>query len=87
MIVVSVPLIALMGMTSVNLVLQHDESHERTASLNARNLVVAADQVLADAVNAETGARGYGVTRSSSPLQPGADPDQRGTRVVAGNSR
>ncbi|MGD0609613.1 MAG: ATP-binding protein, partial [Streptosporangiaceae bacterium] len=70
LIVVAVPLIALMGATSANLVLQRDESHEREVSLNARNVVAAADQVLADAVNAETGARGYGGTRDPLFLAP-----------------
>ncbi|MGD0239195.1 MAG: ATP-binding protein [Streptosporangiaceae bacterium] len=70
LIVVAVPLIALMGLTSANLLLQQQETHERNASLNARNLVSAADQVLADAVNAETGVRGYASTRQSLFLGP-----------------
>ena len=68
LIVVTVPLIALMGITSANLLLQQNESSERTVSTNARNLASAASQVLADAVNAETGIRGYAATRSSSTL-------------------
>jgi CHASE3 domain sensor protein len=70
LIVVAVPMIALMGLTSANLVLQDNESNERSVSLNARNLEEAAYHVLADAVNGETGIRGYAVTRSSSPLTP-----------------
>jgi signal transduction histidine kinase/ActR/RegA family two-component response regulator len=70
LIVVAVPLIALMGTTSANLVLQKDESHERSISLNARNLVAAAGQGLSDAVNAETGARGYSATRDPLFLAP-----------------
>ena len=62
-IVVAVPLIALMGTTSANLLLQQNESHERNASTSARALASAASQVLADSVNAETGVRGYAATR------------------------
>jgi signal transduction histidine kinase/CheY-like chemotaxis protein len=70
LIVVAVPLIALMGLASANLLLQQDESHERTGSSNARNLEDAANQVLADAVNGETGIRGYAATRDPLFLTP-----------------
>jgi signal transduction histidine kinase/ActR/RegA family two-component response regulator len=70
LIVVTVPLIALMGITSANLLLQQNESSERTVSTNARNLASAASQVLADAVNAETGIRGYAATRDPLFLDP-----------------
>jgi signal transduction histidine kinase/ActR/RegA family two-component response regulator len=70
MIVVAVPLIALMGLTSANLLLQHNESHERDISTNARSLAAAASQVLADAANAETGIRGYAATRYPLFLAP-----------------
>jgi signal transduction histidine kinase/ActR/RegA family two-component response regulator len=70
LIVVAVPLIALMGTTSANLLLQHSESHERNASTAARALASAASQVLADAVNAETGVRGYAPTREPLFLAP-----------------
>jgi signal transduction histidine kinase/AmiR/NasT family two-component response regulator len=70
LIVVAVPLIALMGVGSANLVLQQRESAERTVSINARNLAAAAKQVLADAVNAETGIRGYASTRDPLFLAP-----------------
>ncbi len=70
LIVVAVPLIALMGVTSANLRLQQSESHERNVSTNARNLASAASQVLADAVNAETGIRGYAATRDPLFLAP-----------------
>ena len=59
---VAVPLIVLMVVTTANLLLQQNESHERTVSTNARNLEGAASQVLADAVNAETSVRGYAAT-------------------------
>ena len=67
---VAVPLIALMGITAANLLLQHDQNNERNVSINARNLSSAASQVLADTVNAETGVRGYAVTRDPLFLAP-----------------
>jgi len=70
LIVVAVPLIALMGLTSANLLLQKNESNERNISLHARNLDTAAYQVLADAVNGETGIRGYAATRDPLFLAP-----------------
>jgi CHASE3 domain sensor protein len=70
LIVVAVPLIALMSITLANLMLQHDENNERSVSLNGRNLSSAASQVLADAVNAETGVRGYAATRDPLFLSP-----------------
>jgi CHASE3 domain len=70
LIVVAVPLIALMGTNSANLLLQRNESNERTVSTDARNLVSAAEQVLADSVNAETGVRGYASTRDALFLDP-----------------
>jgi signal transduction histidine kinase/ActR/RegA family two-component response regulator len=70
MIVVAVPLIALMGLTSANLLLQQNESKERSISTNARNLDDAASQILADAVNGETGIRGYAATRDPLFLDP-----------------
>src|ERR1700689_1802091 len=59
-----------MGTPYANLLLQHSESNERNASTNARALASAASQVLADAVNAETGARGYAPTRAPLFLAP-----------------
>jgi CHASE3 domain sensor protein len=70
LIVVAVPLIALMGTNSANLLLQRNESNERNVSTAARALASAAGQVLADAVNAETGVRGYAVTRDPLFLDP-----------------
>src|SRR3984885_15726789 len=70
LIVVAVPLIALLGITSANLVLQRDESSQRSVSTNARSLDEAAGQVLADAVNGETGVRGYAATRDPLFLAP-----------------
>jgi len=70
LIVVAVPLIALMGLISANLLLQQNESSERSISTSARNLDSAATQVLADVVNAETGIRGYAATRDPVFLAP-----------------
>jgi signal transduction histidine kinase/ActR/RegA family two-component response regulator len=70
LVVVAVPLVALMGVTSTNLLLQHSQTHERNISLHARSLATAAGQVLADAVNAETGIRGYAATRDPLFLAP-----------------
>jgi len=70
LIVVALPLIALMGVISANLVLQQGESNERNISTNARNLADAATQVLGDMANAETGIRGYVATRDPIFLAP-----------------
>jgi signal transduction histidine kinase/ActR/RegA family two-component response regulator len=69
-IVVAVPLIALIGVTSASLVLQHNEQQERQVSRADSALITAAQQVLADAVNAETGIRGYAATGDPLFLQP-----------------
>jgi len=70
LIVVAVPLIALLGITSANLLLQQDESSQRAISVNARALDSTAAQVLADEVNGETGIRGYAETRDPVFLAP-----------------
>jgi signal transduction histidine kinase/CheY-like chemotaxis protein len=70
LIVVAVPLIALMGITAANLLLQQSESSERNVAIRARNLAAAASQVLVDALNAETGIRGYAATREPLFLAP-----------------
>jgi CHASE3 domain sensor protein len=70
LIVIAVPLIALMGIASANLLLNRSEDHERGVSRNARALASAASQVLADAVNAETGVRGYAAARDPFFLAP-----------------
>jgi len=70
LIVVAVPLIVLMGITSANLMLQQNESHDRSVSITAHNLTSAADQVLTDLLNAETGVRGYAATRDPAFLAP-----------------
>ena len=70
LIVIAIPLIVLMGITAANLMLQRRESTERTVSLRAHGLAVAATLVLTDALKAETGLRGYAVTRQPTFLQP-----------------
>src|SRR5271170_1280082 len=69
-IVVAVPLMALIGVTSASLALQHNEQQERQVATTASNLSTSAHQVLADTVNAETGVRGYAATGDSLFLQP-----------------
>jgi signal transduction histidine kinase/ActR/RegA family two-component response regulator len=70
MVVVAVPLIALVAVTSASLTLQYNERQERSVALTASTLSTSAQQVLSDAVNAETGVRGYAATRDPLFLQP-----------------
>jgi CHASE3 domain sensor protein len=70
MTVVAVPLLALVAVTSASLVLQHSERQERAVALTASALNNSAQQVVADAANAETGVRGYAATRDPVFLQP-----------------
>ena len=69
-IVVAVPLISLIGITSASLVLQANERQERTAGRTASAVNSAAQQVMNDALNAETGLRGYAATGDPIFLQP-----------------
>ncbi len=66
LVVVAVPLVALVGVTSASLALQGSERQERAGARAAFAFITATNQVLADAVNAETGVRGYAAT--SEPL-------------------
>ena len=70
LIVVAVPLIILIGVTSANLVLQSHERQARSAGLRARAVSDTAEQVLIEALNAETGIRGYAATRDPFFLDP-----------------
>ncbi len=70
MIVVAVPLIALVGISSASLVLHNQERQERQVAHAATALSNSTKQVLADAVNAETGVRGYVATGDPLFLQP-----------------
>ena len=69
-IVIAVPLLTLIAVTSASLALQQHERQERAIAVAASNLSGTADQVLADAVNAETGVRGYAATRDPIFLAP-----------------
>src|ERR1700722_20433101 len=70
MVVVAVPLVALIAVSSASLTLEANERQERSVALTASALTTSAQQVLSDAVNAETGARGYAATRDPVFLQP-----------------
>ncbi len=70
MIVIAVPLFTLIAITLASLVLQYNERQERQVGQAASALSNSADQVLADAVNAETGLRGYAATADPSFLGP-----------------
>jgi signal transduction histidine kinase/ActR/RegA family two-component response regulator len=70
MIVVAAPLIALIAVTSASLALQQNERQERSVAVTASAVNTAAQQVLADALNAETAVRGYAATRDPPFLQP-----------------
>jgi signal transduction histidine kinase/ActR/RegA family two-component response regulator len=70
MIVVAVPLIALIAVSSANLVLQYNERQERSVAVTASAVNTTAQQVMFDAMNAETGVRGYAATGDRQFLQP-----------------
>jgi signal transduction histidine kinase/CheY-like chemotaxis protein len=68
--VVAIPLIALIGIISTSLALQFNERQQRSVSLAAFNVINGANEVLTDALNAETGVRGYAATRDQGFLGP-----------------
>jgi signal transduction histidine kinase/ActR/RegA family two-component response regulator len=70
MVVVAIPMTALIAVTSASLALQYNERQERSVALTASALTTTAQQVLADAVNAETGVRGYAATGDPLFLKP-----------------
>lgn len=70
MIVVTVPLFALILIVMASFVLQHNERQERTVALAASALSSSANQILSDALNAETGVRGYVATGDPEFLTP-----------------
>ena len=70
MIVIAVPLFTLIAITLASLILQYNERQERQVGQAASTLSNSANQVLADAVNAETGLRGYAATADPSFLGP-----------------
>ena len=70
MVVATVPLVALILIVLASVVLQSNEQQERQVALAASALSTSANQVLADAVNAETGVRGYVATGDPLFLDP-----------------
>jgi signal transduction histidine kinase/ActR/RegA family two-component response regulator len=70
MIVVTVPLLALILIVAASLVLQHNEQQERQVGRADSNLSSSLSQVLTDALNAETGVRGYVATGEPVFLGP-----------------
>ncbi|HET7018386.1 MAG TPA: ATP-binding protein [Streptosporangiaceae bacterium] len=70
MTVLAVPLIALVGISSSSWVLEHEERASRAVSIKSFDLITTGNQVLTDAVNAETGVRGYVATSNPSFLEP-----------------
>jgi signal transduction histidine kinase/CheY-like chemotaxis protein len=76
-VVVAVPLIALLGVSSASLILQANEHQERQQGQAAANLSGAANQILSDALNGETSVRGYAATGDTLFLAPYATARQR----------
>jgi signal transduction histidine kinase/ActR/RegA family two-component response regulator len=70
MIVVTVPLFILILIVLASVVLQNNERQERAVSIAASTLSSSADQILSDALNAETGIRGYVATGDPAFLAP-----------------
>jgi signal transduction histidine kinase/ActR/RegA family two-component response regulator len=70
LIVIAGPLIALIGVSLAGLGLQFNEQQERRVALASSALTTSANQVLADALNAETGVRGYAATGDPLFLDP-----------------
>ena len=70
MMVLAVPLIALVGVTSSSLSLQYTERQMRAEGIASSALTNAGNQLLTDALNAETGIRGYAATGETPFLQP-----------------
>ncbi len=68
--VVAVPLIALISVALASLALQRSETQERSVATADLTLSNAGSAVLADAVNAETGIRGYVATSDTLFLAP-----------------
>jgi PAS domain S-box-containing protein len=70
LIVVSVPLLILVAVSVASLLVQFAERHERHVALTASAVNAAATSVLVDAMNGETGVRGYAATREPLFLGP-----------------
>ena len=70
LVVIAIPLIALTVIASASLALEANERQVRAVSTHASNLRTAAEAVLVDALNAETGVRGYAATGDPFFLKP-----------------
>jgi signal transduction histidine kinase/CheY-like chemotaxis protein len=70
LIVVTVPLVALLVTTIASVALQYQERQDRAIATAGLNLTNAAQRVLSDAVNGESGIRGYAATGEPLFLQP-----------------
>jgi PAS domain S-box-containing protein len=70
LIVVAIPLIILIAVSVASLLVQSTERQERSVAVAAGTVNTTASKVLADAVNAETGVRGYAATRNQLFLAP-----------------
>jgi signal transduction histidine kinase/CheY-like chemotaxis protein len=68
--VVAVPLVALLALSGTTLALTVQERHQRADAIRVNAVVAAAQAVLTDALEGETGVRGYAVTRETMFLQP-----------------
>lgn len=77
LIAIAIPMLALLAVTVAALVLQLEEQNERQAAIRANNLITAAQSILLDAVDSETGIRGYAVSRDPSFLRPYEDAADR----------
>lgn len=70
LIVIAVPLTALVATSVASLAMQSSERADRDAANTEFALISAANRVLTDALNAETGVRAYAAARDSAFLQP-----------------
>jgi len=70
LVVIAIPLIALTVIAATGLALEANERQARAVSVAASNLRTAAEAVLIDALDAETGIRGYAATGDAFFLAP-----------------
>ncbi len=70
LIVVTVPLVALVVTTIASVALQYQERQDRAIATGGLNATNAAQRMLSDAVNGESGIRGYAATGDPLFLQP-----------------
>ena len=68
--VLAIPLVSLLAVVGAGLRLELQKRSQRSVALNANTLTVAAKSVLADAIDAETGVRGYAGTNDPLFLTP-----------------